>query len=399
MNDIFKVPAKEINARIRKIQETIQAQDIDALLVIQRVDLFYFTGSAQNGFLFVPAEGPPLFMVKRYMHRAREESPLAEIVEIRSVKEIPGLIQDYYGRLPERIGFELDVIPVRDFNFYRSLFPRQEIVDASPLILKLRSRKSAWEIEQMENTAELSRKTFEYMRHIIRPGQSEMEFAGLFEAYARKLGHGGKMRVRDYQTEGYPWHVLSGKSGSMVGLLDSPASGQGTSPAFPCGAGPKALVPNEPIMVDLASVLNGYHMDETRMFAMGAMPDKALKASHAAIEIHQAVLEKTKPGLQTGEIFGFAHTLAEKLGYGDVYLGLPGYKVNFIAHGIGLELIEPPFIAQGKQEILEPGMTFALEPKMVFPDEFCVGVESVFLVTETGSRLISKVPVEIFVCS
>ena len=66
--------------------------------------------------------------------------------------------------------------------------------------------------------------------------------------------------------------VLSGPSGGMVGLLDSPASGEGTSAAFPAGAGPRRLCVDEPVMVDLGTVKNGYHMDETRMFAIGAMP-------------------------------------------------------------------------------------------------------------------------------
>jgi Xaa-Pro aminopeptidase len=64
---------------------------------------------------------------------------------------------------------------------------------------------------------------------------------------------------------------------------------------------------------------------------------------------------------------------------------------------VGLELIEPPFIAQGKNEVLRPGMVFALEPKMVFENELSAGIESVFAVTETGCRLISRVPVEVFV--
>ncbi|MDP2644331.1 MAG: M24 family metallopeptidase, partial [Desulfobacterales bacterium] len=38
----------------------------------------------------------------------------------------------------------------------------------------------------------------------------------------------------------------------------------------------------------------------------------------------------------------------------------------FVGHGIGLELIEPPFIAKNRNDPLAPGMTFALEPKMVF---------------------------------
>jgi Xaa-Pro dipeptidase len=43
-------------------------------------------------------------------------------------------------------------------------------------------------------------------------------------------------------------------------------------------------------------------------------------------------------------------------------------------------------------------MTIALEPKFVFENEFSAGIESVFLVTDTGTRLISKTPVEVFLC-
>jgi Xaa-Pro aminopeptidase len=43
-------------------------------------------------------------------------------------------------------------------------------------------------------------------------------------------------------------------------------------------------------------------------------------------------------------------------------------------------------------------MVFALEPKFVYENEFCAGIESVFRVTETGARLISGVPVEVFIC-
>jgi Xaa-Pro aminopeptidase len=225
-----------------------------------------------------------------------------------------------------------------------------------------------------------------------------MEFAGMFETYARKLGHAAQVRVRHYQTEGYPWHVLSGPSGSMPGLLDSPASGTGTSAAFPVGAGHKRLIAGEPIMVDLGSVLNGYHMDETRMFAIGSMPDKAMRTSLAAIEIHNSILEMAKPGATLGELFDFSVRLTEKLGLAESYLGPPGHKVSFIGHGIGLEIVEPFIIARNRHDQLEPGMTLALEPKFVCENEFTAGVESVFVVTENGTRLISTVPVEIFIC-
>ena len=63
-----------------------------------------------------------------------------------------------------------------------------------------------------------------------------------------------------------------------------------------------------------------------------------------------------------------------------------------------LELIEQPIISEKSEVLLQPGMIFALEPKLVFEDEFVAGIESVFLVTENGHRIISHNPVKVFVC-
>jgi Xaa-Pro aminopeptidase len=292
----------------------------------------------------------------------------------------------------------MDVLPAKDFRFYETLLSASELLDASGLIAETRMIKSAWEIQQMRLTAALSRKTFDYMRKVIAAGQSEMEFAALAEAFSRKHGHAGRVRVRDFQTEGYPWHVLSGKNSALVGLLDSPASGAGTSIAFPSGAGWKRLAPGEPVLVDFATNLNGYHMDETRMFAIGSMPQKALDGCRAAIEIHDGVLDALKPGMTAHEVFEMSVKIARQLGCGDPYLGPEGYKVSFVGHGIGMELIEFPVLAKGKLTVLQPGMTLALEPKLVYGDEFMAGVESVFEITEAGTRLISTIPVDIFVC-
>ena len=391
------VPAAEIKNRQLSVQKQLQQNGMDGLFVVQRVDLFYLSGTAQNGFLYLPAEGQPLLFIKQYLPRAKAESPIDTIIEINSIKEIPALIKDAYGSLPKVLGFELDVLPVNDFNFYMSLFKPQTTADGSSCILNARKIKSDWEIAQLDRAAESTRSIFEYMQSIICPGMSEMEFAGMFQTYAAKLGHVSKLRVRNYQTEGYPGHVLSGKSGGMVGLLDSPASGEGPSAAFPVGAGSKTLCPDEPIMVDMATMLNGWHTDETRMFAIGSMPQKALDASRAAIDIHNAVIAKIKPGITVGALFDHSVAQAQAAGFSEVYLGPPGHKVSFVGHGVGLELIEPPIIAKNRRDQLEPGMTFALEPKLVYADEFIAGVESVVLVTDTGARLISRVPVEIFV--
>jgi len=397
MPELFKIPASEIIRRIQSLQENMQQSEIEGFLIVQRVDLLYFTGTAQNGFLYVPAYGDPLLLIKRYAPRAREESSIDNIIEITSPKEVLGRIIDIYGRLPDTLAFELDVLPVTHFDFYKQLFPAKVHVDGSSLIHQARSVKSPWEIEQMENTARLSAKTFEYMETHLKDGYTEMEFAGMFEAFARKIGHGGKLRVRDYQSEVYPWHVLSGPNSGKMGLLDSPFSGEGTSVAFPVGAGFRKMMSNEPILIDLGFVYNGYHMDETRMFAIGSMPQEAMDASMAAMEIHDAILEAAKPGIPINRLYEVSVDRAKALGYGETYLGPPGYKVSFVGHGIGLDLVEQPIISHKNKTLLQPGMTLAIEPKINFINEFGVGIESVFTVTETGCRIISRVPKKIFI--
>jgi len=397
MNNV-KVPLDEIKIRISKFQNALRQEGVDGVIIVQRADMFYFSGTMQTGFLYIPCEGKPILLVKKYIRRAKIDSPLNNIVEIKSVRDVPRLISDFYGTLPSVLGFEFDVLPVRDFYYYRKLFGTGSCVDVSPLIKKVRMIKSDWEIEILDRVADLSCRTFEYMRDHIRAGLTEMEFAGMFETFARKIGHGGKLRSRHYQDEAYAWHVLSGENSGKIGFLDAPVSGQGTSAAFPIGAGSRKFAPNEPIFIDFGFSFNGYHLDETRMFAIDTMPEPALQASKASIEIFNSVLEKMKPGVAVGELFSQAVLKAESIGYSDTFLGPVDYRVSFIGHGIGLEMVEPYIIAKGKDDLLESGMVFAVEPKMTFENRFGAGIESVVLVTETGARLISRAPADVFVC-
>jgi Xaa-Pro aminopeptidase len=394
-----KIPAEEIEARTGSVQSLLQGAGIDGLFVVQKADRYYFSGTDDDGCLYIPAQGEPLLLVRENGRYPRIESPLERQIEFNRAQSVPSLIHDFYGTLPRVLGLELDVLPVNDFNLYKTWFPEQKCVDGSSCILNTRAFKSDWEIERMEETGDVVGKTFDFMKANVQAGLTEMVFAGMAEAHAGELtGRPVHLWVRDYLTEGYPWHILSGESGGMVGVLDSPSSGEGLGPASPCGAGNKSLAANEPIMVDFNYELNHYHMDITRMFSIGPMPDIALRASEAVIEIHDHVLSNVRPGVPAHRLFEMSVSKAQSLGYEEQYLGSAEHKVSFIGHGIGLELIEPPFMAAGKNDLLQAGMTFALEPKMVFEGAFSVGVESVFLVTEDGYRLLSAVPVEVFIC-
>jgi Xaa-Pro dipeptidase len=377
-------PREEIESRLAKVRAEMARQQMEALLVVQKMDYFYLSGTTQDSLLFVPLEGEPLLMVKRELERARVDSPLEDIVGFKSLREVPAIIRSRSGGLPETMGLEFDVLPVRDYHRYTEVFPEIQLLDSSSIIRRARRIKSPFEIEMMRQAGEIARKIYEEARGFLSEGMMEIEFGGMLDTAAKKYGHEGLARVRSLNYEAYTWHVLSGPSGGIVSQSDSPMGGLGVSPAFPVGGSLKPIRANEPILVDFLCTYHGYMVDVTRVFCIGKMEKRFRAAYEATRQIHDAVLEDTRPGARCDQLFRKSVQLAEELGYGDSYLGPPGLQTTFVAHGIGLELGEYPYLAEGHDYPLEAGMVFALEPKMVFPGEACVGMENTVVVTDDG---------------
>jgi Xaa-Pro aminopeptidase len=388
-------PREEIEDRLAGLRAGMEKQGIDAFLVIQKMDCYYLSGTTQDGLMFVPLDGKPLLMVKRETERARVESPLDDIVRMKSIRDLPSMIQDNRTRLPKTLGIELDVLPVNEYFRYQSMFPGVNFVDASPVIRNIRKIKSPFEIELIKAAGDIGKRVYTEARGFLKQGMTEIEFGGLMEASAKKHGSEGLIRVRSLNYEAYSWHVLSGITGGIVSQSDSPMGGLGLSPAFPVGASHKVMEANEPILVDFGTCYQGYQADETRMFSIGPMKDKFIDAFKACREIHDAVLAETRPGADCEALFRMTLGLGEKLGYADSYLGPPGLQCRFIGHGIGLELNEFPFIAQGQTYPLEEGMTFAVEPKIVFPGEGSVGIENTVVVTRDGCEILTTLEQDI----
>ena len=388
-------PGEEIQERHRRLREKMESAGLGGFLVVQKMDCFYLSGTAQDVLLFFPQDGKPLLLVKRELERARAESPLEDVVGFKSLRELPSLIAKQVGRLPRVLGLEMDILPVRDYFRLQSLFPNSKFVDGSGIIRDLRKIKSPFELDLMQKAGNIGKRVYEEAGKILREGMTEIEFGGLLEATAKKLGHEGLLRVRSFNYEAYSWHVLSGSAGGIVSQSDSPMGGLGLSPAFPVGASRKVMKAREPILVDFGICFHGYQADETRMFCIGKMPRKFLDAYKACREIHDSVLADTRPGADCEGLFLRTLELAQVLGYEDSYLGPPGLQTKFIAHGIGLELNEYPFLAQGQSYPLEQGMTFAVEPKIVFPGQGSVGLENTVAVTKDGCKILTPIPMDI----
>jgi Xaa-Pro aminopeptidase len=389
-------PPEEIESRFKRVRGGMERQGIDALLVVQKMDFYYLSGTTQDGLLYLPLEGNPVLMIKRELERAKVESTVKEVVAFRSLREIPTLIRTYWNRLPRCLGLELDVLPVNDYVKFQEVFPGIRIVDASPILRETRKIKSPCEIDLMRVAGKIGKKIYQEARKILKEGMTEIEFGGLLEAVAKRHGDEGLLRVRSLNYEAYSWHVLSGPTGGIVSQSDSPMGGLGLSPAFPVGASLRVMRAQEPILVDFGTCYHGYQTDETRMFSIGKWKQKFIDAYKACREIHDHALEHTRPGADCEALFTKTLKLADRLGYKDSYLGPPGLQTRFLAHGIGLELNEYPFIAKGHSYPLEKGMTVALEPKIVFPGEGSVGIENTVVVTEKGYEILTPAGQNIF---
>ena len=126
-----------------------------------------------------------------------------------------------------------------------------------------------------------------------------------------------------------------------------------------------------------------YQTDMTRVFSIGKLPDRAYRVHRVALEI-QARMERTaKPGVPCAELYRDALAMAGQEGLEDCFMGTR-FQAKFVGHGVGLEINELPVLTTRSKDILQPGMTFAFEPKFVLAGIGAVGIENTFLVTDSG---------------
>ena len=117
--------------------------DIDGALLFQAVDMCYFSGTAQDGLVYIPRDGEPIIMMKRSLVRAKEESPL----EVRPLKNMRNLKEDLGIKTSATIGLEMDVLPCSFYFRVNKALEDASFVDVAERIKHIRSVKSEFEIK------------------------------------------------------------------------------------------------------------------------------------------------------------------------------------------------------------------------------------------------------------
>jgi Xaa-Pro dipeptidase len=380
-------PGKEIETRIDALKSKMVRDGISFAVILQNVDLFYFTGTIQKGALIVPADQPALFFVEKSLYRAGIESPL-EIIPIKKDKDVGDILRAK-GLIKGKCGMEFDVIPVVLFERWKSILEYDNMTDVSMLIKEVRLIKSEFEIAQILKSGKILSHVFEKAKGIIKEGMREIDIDAALIAEMRKMNHQGLLRMRGFNQEMMSGYVTHGYSATIPSGADVPIPGLGLAAAIGQGASINVVQRGVPVIVDFGGGYNGYITDETRIYVAGEMKDVFRKGYDTAREIIEDIMGFVKEGTNATELYERALQRAKKAGIEDYFMGHGEGQVGFLGHGLGLEINEMPVFTSRHKMVLKEGMVFAIEPKFIIPNEGAVGIEVDFIVRKDGLQRVT----------
>jgi Xaa-Pro aminopeptidase len=379
------VQASEHAGRIERFQQRLRAAGFEGALLLHAVDVYYFTGTRQNGALWVPASGGPLLLVRKSAARARAESAVADVRLFPSSKDLAAALG-----ARGKVGVTLDAVPAATLEWWRRQLPAAELADASAIVRELRSVKSEAEVATIRDGADRLCAVLAEVPALLRDGMRELDLSVEIEARLRRAGNLGSPRLRAFNAELFMGLAVAGDSAAGPGYFDGPVVGRGLHPSYPQGASERPIGRGEPVLLDWTAVFGGYVVDMTRIAVLGPVAPELERAHATAIAIQDAVAAALRPGVSGQELWERARAMADEAGLGDRFMGPPGDQARFVGHGVGLELDELPVLAPGAKAPLVAGQVVAIEPKFVFPGVAAIGIENTWVVREGGGEKLTS---------
>lgn len=387
----------ELKGRINKLQQHLIMQGIDLAVLNVNSDLYYYCGSIEPLYLIIPAEGQTVLLARKALQRIRDEVPHIKLEPFSGTKDLVRIINEYGYSGVRKLGMTLDTTAYSTVQRWQKLFEGAELIDLSWDIRALRMVKSEAEIAIQARAGAIMAGVPDLVKKSFHPGITELQLSAIVENYFRLNHHGVVVRCRREGIE-MGFGVCSSGVNTLAGAkFDGICAGVGIATAVPYGANDDSIQRGVPILLDYAFNLEGYHMDQTRMFCWGEPAPEVRRAYDAMIQVEERVISLLKPGILWSDIFGEALKLAAELGYEKEFMGLGPEKVKFVGHGIGLELDEPPYLAPKNDYPLEAGMVVAVEPKVSLPGTGVVGIEDTLVIRPETPEFLTTVSRKFFI--
>ena len=368
----------ELELKWRRIQQAMRQEEADGCLLTMNMNLYYVSGQVFNGYFYLPAEGRPYWFVKRLTVPETNQ-----VHVIRKPEQMPELFRDLNLAMPRKLLLEEDELSYNDCIRLQHVFRAEATGNASALIRHIRMIKTPWEIEQMRISAKRHEAVYREIPACYRPGMRDVELQIEIEKRMRMHGSLGYFRAFGSNMDIFMGSLLAGENAGEPSPFDFALGGKGIHASGPLGANGTLLREGTTVMADMSGNYTAYQTDMTRVFSIGKLPDRAYRVHRVALEI-QARMERTaKPGVSCAELYRDALAMAGQEGLKDCFMGTH-LQAKFVGHGVGLEINELPVLTTRSKDILQPGMTFAFEPKFVLAGIGAVGIENTFLVTDSG---------------
>ena len=368
----------ELELKWRRIQQAMRQEEADGCLLTMNMNLYYVSGQVFNGYFYLPAEGRPYWFVKRLTIPETNQ-----VHVIRKPEQIPDFFRDLNLAMPRKLLLEADELSYNEYIRLQHVFRAEATGNASALIRHIRMIKTPWEIEQMRISARKHEAVYREIPACYRPGMRDIELQIEIEKRMRVHGSLGYFRAFGSNMDIFMGSLLAGENAGEPSPFDFALGGTGMHASGPLGANGTLLREGTTVMADMSGNYTAYQTDMTRVFSIGKLPDRAYRVHRVALEI-QARMERTaKPGVPCAELYRDALVMAGQEGLEDCFMGTR-FQAKFVGHGVGLEINELPVLTTRSKDILQPGMTFAFEPKFVLAGIGAVGIENTFLVTDSG---------------
>ncbi|WP_048148336.1 M24 family metallopeptidase [Methanolacinia paynteri] len=387
MND--KVPRDELKSRMNRFRAGMNKTHPgwEMAAIFGKVNLYYFTGTMQDGVLLIPSNGDAVLWVRRSCERALAESQFPDIRQMRSYRDAATATDD----LPQTIFVETELVTLGLIERFRKHFGFIDVKSLDYVLGMVRAQKSDYEISLMEKSGKIHRRVLEErVPEIVSEGMSELDFALKLYSLMMEEGHHGVARFGMFDTEILVGQIGFGESSIYPTYFNGPGGAAGLGPAVPLlGSRERKLKRGDLIFADTGSGYHGYHTDKTMTYTFKEpLPEEAVEAHNGCLAVQERIASMLRPGIVPSEIYQDVMESLDKdfmknfMGYGD-------RTVNFLGHGVGLLVDEIPVIAAGFDEPLVENMVFAVEPKKGVKGVGMVGVENTFVVTPSGGRCIT----------
>jgi Xaa-Pro aminopeptidase len=384
-----KVPSTELVMRLNRFRALmdIENPDWEMAVVFSKINLYYFTGTMQEGMLLIPCHEEAVLWVRRSHERALDESLFPLIRPMNSYRDaVAG-----FSAMPSAVYIEAEIIPVAFLQRFQKYFPFREVLPLDAQMAKIRAVKSDYETALMKRSGEMHRVVLEErVPDLLKEGMSEVDLAGALYDQMLKEGHHGVVRCGMFDTELSIGIVAFGENSLYPTSFNGPGGIYGMSPAVPLiGNRSRKLKRGDLIFIDIGFGYEGYHTDKTLTYLFGIKPDDELQRQHnICLDIQRRLAEQLKPGAIPSVLYeNIMNSLPPA--FLKNFMGFGNRQVKFLGHGIGLVIDENPVIAKGFDIPLEENMVLAIEPKKGIENKGMVGIENTFLVTPNGGESIT----------